>query len=359
MSKMWEVDPETRSKASPKFGIFICLTCAGTHRGLGVHISFVRSISMDAFKTHEISRMDKGGNKGWRAFFEQHPLTKLGGVGWDESTVAERYSGDVGEEWRDRLTAKVEGREYVPGEKPEKKVESRTGTPPVKNLSSMGSSARDSSPSASSLGGGRKTQNETYFAKLGSENATRPADLPPNQGGKYAGFGSTPMPEPEVGGGRGGALPGLDDLQKNPIAAVSQGFGWFAAAVGKSAKTVNNGFIQPTAQKLAEADLAAAARTHAATLGQNLQAGTKGAADTFNRFVEGQDGAQRGARGQQAPLDESKKDFWDSFGGAGAAAGGESAPKPSAIGTAAMRKGGGSGSKGKEEGWEDDKWEKF
>ncbi|KAK5008247.1 Zn finger-containing GTPase- Activating Protein for ARF, partial [Elasticomyces elasticus] len=89
MSKTWEIDPETRSKllgiqksnennrcvdcnapspqwASPKFGVFMCLTCSGVHRGLGVHISFVRSITMDSFKVQEVQRMACGGNKPWR-----------------------------------------------------------------------------------------------------------------------------------------------------------------------------------------------------------------------------------------------------------------------------------------------------
>ena len=213
---------------------------------------------MDAFKTHEISRMDKGGNKAWKAFFEQHQLTKLSGVGWDQSTVADRYGGEVGDEWKDRLTARVEGRDYVPGEKKEKKsatdsaAASRSATP-SRNLAGPGSSApRDRSPSAASLSGGvgsRKEKNEAYFSKMGAENANRPEDLPPSQGGKYAGFGSAPAPGPEPRTANG-ALPGLDDLQKDPVAAVSKSFGWFAAAVGKSAKTVNDGFIQPTAQKV-------------------------------------------------------------------------------------------------------------
>lgn len=45
-------------------------------------------------------------------------------------------------------------------------------------------------------------------------------------------------------------------------------------------------------------------------------------------------------------MQPEKKDFWDSFGDAGADRG------SSSIGTSAMRKGGGSGA-GKEEGWGD------
>lgn len=66
--------------ASPKFGVFICLSCAGVHRGLGVHISFVRSITMDAFKVPEIERMRLGGNNTWKEFFEKAEENEMAGV---------------------------------------------------------------------------------------------------------------------------------------------------------------------------------------------------------------------------------------------------------------------------------------
>lgn len=57
------------------------------------------------------------------------------------------------------------------------------------------------------------------------------------------------------------------------------------------------------------------------------------------------------------PLDESKKDFWDSFADAGTA-------RQSAVGTSAIKKnngsgggmGGGAGNKGKMDGDDWDKW---
>jgi ADP-ribosylation factor GTPase-activating protein 1 len=45
-------------------------------------------------------------------------------------------------------------------------------------------------------------------------------------------------------------LPGLEDLQRDPVAALTKGFGWFTTTVGKTAKSVNDGYIVPTAQKV-------------------------------------------------------------------------------------------------------------
>ncbi|KAG9244534.1 putative ADP-ribosylation factor GTPase-activating protein GCS1 [Calycina marina] len=353
---MWEVDPETRSKlleiqqknnnercadcsapspqwASPKFGVFICLSCAGVHRGLGVHISFVRSITMDAFKSREIEQMRLGGNKPWRDFFDDAEANKMMGVTWDDATIAERYSGDVGEEYKDRLAAKVECREYVPGEKKEKTANNFSGA----SLSSAGSrsgtpvSGRLDSPSR--VPGVKSKVDDRYFAGLGAANASRSAALPPSQGGKYSGFGSSPSPSP-MEPPRSATLPGLDDLQKDPLQALSKGFGWFTSTVGKTAKTVNEGYIQPTAAKLAETDLAAQARQTAAQVARGAQAGAKGATDGFNRFVEGTEG---GVAKRTVPLDESKKDFWDSFADAGQQKQQQAAARGS-LGTASIKK---------------------
>ncbi|EFY86052.1 Zn finger-containing GTPase- Activating Protein for ARF [Metarhizium acridum] len=333
---MWEVDPETRSKlaalqkesknniccdcsapspqwASPKFGVFICLSCAGVHRGLGVHISFVRSISMDAFKASEIERMRLGGNERWRTFFEEHEDTQMRGITWEDATIAERYSGEVGEEWKERLSCKVEKREYVPGEKKPaapalkpasspalggQRTGSRTGTP----LSN--STSRSGSPGKGGAGGKVKVDDK-YFSRLGAENASRPDDVPPSQGGKYAGFGNTPAPTKATQAG----IPNFDELQKDPMAAFSKGFGWFTSTVSKTAKTVNDGYIQPTAKQFAEGDFAKQAQLTASQLARQAQLAGKSAQEGFNRFVEGNDSSHR----RDAPLDASRKDFWDDF----------------------------------------------
>ena len=101
--------------------------------------------------------------------------------------------------------------------------------------------------------------------------------------------------------------------------------------------------------QIASSDFAAQARNAALQAGQGIQSTARGAAESFNKFVEGQEGS--GAAGRRN-VEPERKDFWDSF---GASANAEPL-KPSSIGTSAMKSGSGgtaSGSKGKDDGWEE------
>ena len=187
--------------------------------------------------------MSNGGNAAWQTFFtENNPL----GLTFEEATIKERYNSEVGEEWKERLSAKVEGREFDKAAFTKQREELQKAAAAKKiGITGIGSetNSRSASP-ALGAAGGRKAQNEAYFAKKGQENASRPADLPPSQGGKFGGFGS----EPPATNKPRAAIPTADEFQQDPVAALTKGFGWFSTAVTKTAKTVNESYIAPTAK---------------------------------------------------------------------------------------------------------------
>lgn len=189
--------------------------------------------------------MSMGGNKPWKDFFDGHESNKLQGRTFDECTIQERYDSEAGEEWKERLTAKVEGKEYVPSTKPAVPVVRTKPSDSPAGSRSQTPLARTASPSA---GSSQKSQNEAYFARMGQANASRAEGLAPSQGGKYAGFGSDPTPA--AGSSNAAAIPGVDDFQKDPVAALTKGFGWLSSTITKQAKTGYDGYVKPNMQKV-------------------------------------------------------------------------------------------------------------
>lgn len=256
--------------ASPKFGIFICLECAGIHRGLGVHISFVRSITMDQFKPDELLRMEKGGNEKCKQYFEEHGL--------DTSLPAKsKFDNYVAADYKELLTCEIEGKEFQPKD--------HSGeTLPTANAPEK-AAPQNGSPEKPSID---KSKNELYFARLGSENDRRPDHLPPSQGGKYTGFGNTPAPSAGNQSSGGGSLSGFtfNKLQEDPFGTFSKGWSLFSSSVAKSVNEVHELVIKPGFQNLQESDLSAEAKRAMAQFGQKMQETGKYGHETFNSFTK-------------------------------------------------------------------------
>eukprot|EP00752_Nemacystus_decipiens_P005143 g4667.t1 len=105
--------------ASVSYGCVFCLECSGQHRGLGVHISFVRSITMDSWSEKQIKMMRAGGNQKLIDWFESHDITS-------DQRIATKYHSPAAELFRERLLATIEGRP-LPTELPKRAPPSSSG----------------------------------------------------------------------------------------------------------------------------------------------------------------------------------------------------------------------------------------
>ena len=62
------------SWCSANNALFLCLNCAGKHRGLGVLKSFVKSVSLDSWSNAEVEVMRRGGNDRMRKFLQEYQI---------------------------------------------------------------------------------------------------------------------------------------------------------------------------------------------------------------------------------------------------------------------------------------------
>lgn len=82
------------------------MECSGKHRGLGVHLSFVRSVTMDKWKDLELEKMKAGGNQRAREFFEDQP-------DWRENqTIQQRYDSKAAALYRDKIATLAQGKSW-------------------------------------------------------------------------------------------------------------------------------------------------------------------------------------------------------------------------------------------------------
>lgn len=319
-----------------------------------MHLSFVRSVTMDKWKEAELNKMKAGGNSTAKQFMDKHD-------DWSEgANITANYNSRAAALYKDKIDTESRGDSWSEASSAARNHKSsHLGRSTSAAKSSSGSSVSGSSGMASSQsysnfsnggggggggGGGYqqapdlnsqefKSQKEDFFSRKQGENAMRRGDIPPSQGGKYAGFGSScnaPPPrsysaQDMVGSSLGGLTSSISNMGLGNLGGKVAEAGWkFTSLAGQKAAELSEGVSEKVKDGSLLQDLASGVNN---VTGKVSDAVSKGKFDisslwgsTRSEYLPCEDSGllhTQGYGGYQDSLQEEKSEGSKQYGGRG------------------------------------------